>query len=135
MLSSFFIGLVLENFVLQPGVHLFAYGASALLTYTAFFLHPGSFFLLVPLHFLAFTGASSRLGHYGRDRSLRGLLIGSCTIVSLLALGFPLLVRMVEAFARRKSDNGEGNGISGGFSDFEQYAIGESSPFSRKCQC
>jgi hypothetical protein len=117
--------------VVQPRIHFFAYGVGGLLTYIALFLYPGSFFLLLPLLFLALTGASCYRRLYSIDPSLRGMLLGSCTIVSLFALVLPLLVWIVGENILRNSENGDGNDVSGRWSDFDGYPIGESLPISK----
>jgi hypothetical protein len=120
---------------LHPGIHLLAYGASALLAYMALFLHPGSFFLLFPMHFLTFIGAEGYHWLYVIDHSLRGMLPGSCTIVSSLALVSPLLVWIVRDIALPKSENCDANDFSSRWSEFDGCPRGESLPFPQKCQC
>jgi hypothetical protein len=133
--NTVFTDLVRGNVVLRPGIHILAYGASGLLTYVALFLHPGSFFLLLPMLFLAFTGGPGYRRIIAVDHSLRGMLLGSSTIVSLLALSLSLLIWIARDDAPPKSENDDGNDVSDQLSDFDQYALCESLPFSRYCRC
>jgi hypothetical protein len=72
------------------------------------------------MFFLAFTGASGYRRLYAVDHSLMGMLLGSCTLVSLFTLGVPLLVWMVTSDALLKSKNVDGNDISDRLSKFDE---------------